>query len=216
MPKDFSLHNMVKDLFYIANPTFVHEWLFKIAPLRPGLTMLEPGCGAGKFGLAYSIRGVAAYMFDIDDEVVRYATRLKLALGVLLARELAATIYIGDLFQVRTDTAFKYDLVFAEGTAQHWTDERRQGCIDRMAAWCKPGGIVAIAGNNGLLPHEQEADNSFRFTYQGMPPKRKCFSPTELEERMEKAGLVDVRMEPLGGTWENAPLIGGDGRKVGV
>ena len=216
MPKDFSLPNMVKDLEYTVNGTFVHQWLFRVCPPRPGLprlTMLEPGSGSGKFGLAYALQGAEVTLLDIDHEVVDYCTRILQALEVLLSHPVRANVWRRDIFELEMAPDM-FDLVFNEGVPQHWTDEeKRQGCIDRMARWARPGGLVVIVGNNGHNRREQETDRSFQFTYEGMPPTRRCFTREELEERMARAGLKDVQVAPLGGTWELATLLGAYGRK---
>ena len=83
-----------------------------------------------------------------------------------------------------------------------------------MAGWAKPGGVVVIVGNNGHNRREQETDRTFKFTYEGMPPTRKCFTREELEERMTRAGLTEVQVVPLGSPlWTEATLLGAYGRK---
>lgn len=220
MPKDFSLPNMVQDLHYAVNGTYVHQWLHSVCPPREGLTVLEPGCGCGKFGLSYALKGAHVTLFDIDQEVVEYCHRLKKALDVL--REgafhfapfpLSTEIMVADLF-TQGPYAHTANLVFNEGVPQHWPDEEhRQGCINRMATWAKPGGLVVIVGNNGNNPRELETDRSMKFTYEGMPPQRKCFTSLELVQRLEKAGLRQVQTAYLGGGPGDAILIAGWGRK---
>ena len=212
MPKDLSLPNMVKDLDYIVNGTYVHQWLHQVCPPRPGLRVLEVGAGSGKFSLSYALKGAEAYLFDIDPQAVEYCQRLNDALVALVGQLLPTSIFRADLFGPVGLPEEWADLVFNEGVPQHWPDEeRRQGCIDRMARWSRD--LVVIMGNNGLNPHEQDIDRSFSFKYQGMPPQRKCFTPDELKERMERAGLKDVQAFPLDGTWQKATLFGAYGRK---
>ena len=206
MGKDFSLANLVRDLDYAVNGTFVHQALFHICPPRAGLTVLEPGCGSGKFGLSYALRGCAKVtMFDIDPSVVDYARRLMAALEALRAGPVPAEINTGDIFKMPYDTGL-FDLVMNEGIPQHWPDEeRRQMCINEMARVSRS--IVAIIGNNGVNPREQEIDRTFQFGYVGMPQTRKCFTPEELLERMKRAGLFDLKAQALDGNWENARLF---------
>jgi len=57
-------------------------------------------------------------------------------------------------------------------------------------------------------------DKSFDFTYEGMPPRRKCFTPDELEMRLKKAGLKGIKVEGITpGRIEDSYLIGGYGYK---
>ena len=132
-------------------------------------------------------------MIDVDDEVLEYSRRLHDGLTGLMGfkRKPGAppTRYKNcSLFEMPQTWTNRFDLVFAEGTAQHWVDEKlRQGCIDEMTRVSK--GIVLIMGNNGLREEEQHVDEVFNFTYAGMPPHRKCFTPDELEIIFVKAGL---------------------------
>ncbi len=214
MPKDFSLANLMRDLEYIVYGTNVHKWLYEICNPIACSSVLEPGCGSGKLGLAYALVGCPATLIDIDKDCIKYASRLKATLDALLNTQLRASISEGDIHKLPFGDN-SYEFVFNEGVPQHWTEENdRQGAINEMARVCKTSGTVAIIGNNGLSPKEQEIDKTFRFGYKGMPPNRMCFTPDELKNRMEKAGLVDIKMEPLGtDNWNTAVLFGAYGRK---
>jgi len=212
MSKDFSIQNLFHDLEYIIFPTEAHAFLFRIFPPHEGALILEPGCGSGKFSLSYALAGCETIMLDIDPEVVNYARRLRGALNSLAGSPLPTQIRVGNIHRMKfADNTF--DLVMNEGCSQHWTDEqKRQGSIDQMARVSRD--FVIVMGNNGLREEEQEADKSFDFTYKGMPPRRKCFTPDELEMRLKRAGLKHVNVEPVTpGRIEDSYLIGGFGRK---
>ncbi len=212
MPKDFSIQNLFRDLEYTIFGTEVHQFLFRIAPLGEGALVLEPGCGCGKFGLAYALRGCEVILLDIDHEVVNYARRIRGALNSLLGFPLPVQIKVGNIHRMHF-AGNSFDVVFNEGVPQHWPDEeKRQGSIDQMVRVSRD--YVIVIGNNGLREEEQEADRSFDFTYKGMPPRRKCFTPDELETRLKKAGLKKVNVEGISpGKIEDSILIGGYGRK---
>jgi len=212
MPKDFSLQNLFRDLEYTIFGTEVHSFLFRIAPLGDESVVLEPGCGCGKFGLAYAMRGCEVILLDIDHEVVNYARRIRGALNSLLGFPLPVQIRVGSIFSMRLSNS-SFDLVFAEGLSHHWTDERRrQGSIDQMVRVSKD--TVVVIGNNGGNPIEVEKYRNVEFQYKGMPPKAKFFTPDELEMRLKKAGLKRVQVEGISpGKIEDSVLIGGYGRK---
>ena len=212
MPKDFALPNLFKDLEYIIYGTEVHALLWKILPPGEGVMVLEPGCGSGKFGLNYALGGSEVIMLDIDPQVIEYTRRLRGALNALVGFPLATQIKVGSIHRMKfADNSF--DVVFNEGVPQHWPDEdRRQGSIDQMVRVSRDW--VVIIGNNGLREEEQKADQEFSFTYLGMPPKRKCFTPDELSMRLKKAGLKKIQVEPVTpGKPEDSYLIAGWGRK---
>lgn len=220
MPKEASLANLMQDLNYIVYGTYVHDELFKICPPHKGLRVCEPGCGSAKFAIAYALHGSDIYAFDIDKTAVAYACRLRDALKALIGQfEFYPTITEGNIFKIPQSWNDEFDLVFNEGVPQHFLDERREVCIKNMVRITKPGGMVVIIGNNGLNSHEQWIDENFEFKYEGMPPKRKCFTPDELEELMRKAGLQSISCNPLHDmgygriSWEEARLIIASGVK---
>jgi len=184
MPKSFELKALFQDLEYTIFGTEAHSWLFKVFPPQEGALILEPGCSCGKFGLAYAMRGCEVILMDIDGEVVNYARRIRGALNSLLGSPLPVQIKVGNIHRLHyTDNTF--DLVFAEGLSHHWIDEeRRQGSINQMARVSK--GYVIMIGNNGANPHEVEKYKDVEFTYKGMDPHAKFFTPEELEMRLRK------------------------------
>jgi len=211
-----TLANLMTDLNYIIQGTYVHEFLLTLFPPRGGAKILEPGCGSSKFTVAYALKDCQTWAIDIDPEVIKYAKRLAKALDDLTGGFLYPPIIkLGDIHHLDfPDNAF--ELVFNEGVPQHWPDEeRRQGAINEMARVSRD--MVIIIGNNGLNPREQEVDRTFQFGYFGMPPTRRCFTPDELGSRMRSAGLVDISVVGIGGTLDNtapsAVLLAGYGRK---
>jgi SAM-dependent methyltransferase len=147
-------------------------------------------------------------------QVVGYAQILCRAIEVLIGSFAVPPIIAqGDIFNMTEVWTDYFDLVFNEGVPQHWPeDEKRQKCINEMVRVTRPGGTVIIIGNDGTNPDEQKIDESFNFEYMGMPPKRRCFTPMELKDKMVAAGLKDVGIEKLR-AGPNLALIGGYGRK---
>jgi len=211
MPKDFSLQNLFRDLEYIIFGTEVHSFLFRICPPKEGMLILEPGCGSGKFSLSYALAGCEVIMIDIDSEMVTYARRLRGALNSLVGSPLPVQIRVGNIHRMHfADNSF--DLVFNEGVPHHWPDEkRRQGSIDQMSRVSKD--MVIVIGNNGANPQQAHKAGVEEFGYKGMPSKTHFFTPEELETRLKKAGLKQVQVEPISGSFEESMLIAGYGRK---
>lgn len=214
MPKDFKLTNLFKDLEYILYGTEPYAFLTRLFPPREGAIVLEPGCGCGKFGLSYALQGCEVILLDYDPEVVKYARRLRGALNALLDFPLPVLIKVGNIHRMRFAPS-TFDLVFNEGVPQHWTtDAHRQAAIDNMARVSRD--MVIVMGNNGANPQQVKEDDTATFTYKGMMPKRKCFTPEELEMRLKRAGLKNVGVEPVTpGPIENSYLLAGWG-KVGA
>ena len=212
MPKEMKISNLFKDLEYTVFGTEAHQFIITRAPLGEEKMSLELGCGCGKFSINFAMLGTETILVDIDPEVITYARRIRGAVNALLGYPLPIQIKLGNLFNLRV-TRESFDLVFNEGVPQHWTDEqKRQGCINIMANLSKD--MVMVIGNNGLREEEQRVDESFDFSYKGMPLRRKCFTPDELEMRLKKAGLKRVQVEGVTpGRIEDSYLIGGYGYK---
>ena len=211
MPKDFSIQNLFQDLEYTIFGTEAHARLHELFPPHEGAMVLEPGCGCGKLGLSYAMGGCEAILLDVDPEVAAYARRLRGALNSLIGHPLPVQIRIGNILRMHfKDESF--DLVFNEGVPQHWSDGQRQESINQMVRVAK--GMIIIIGNNGANPHEAEEDGTRRFTYMGMPPVRKCFTPDELESSLKRAGLKGIQVGPVTpGRIEDSILLIGWGRK---
>jgi len=212
MPKNFDIQNLFRDLEYTLFGTEAHAFLFKIFPPGENKRVLEAGCGSGKFGIAYALEGCDVTMIDVDKQVLAYARRVRNAANSLNGHTSLTHIGPGSIHRMQY-LYNPFDLVFNEGVPQHWTtEELRQGSINQMVKVSRD--TVIVMGNNGLREEEQYVDKSFDFTYEGMPPRRKCFTPDELEMRLKKAGLKGVNVEPVSpGRIEDSYLIAGWGMK---
>jgi len=205
------INNLYKDLGHVIRGIWLHEFLFNLVPPE-GAVVLEPGCGSGKMGIHYALKGASVYMVDFDPSMLEYARRLREAAQILAGRHLHVTIRHATIHKLSYADG-NFDLVYNEGVPHHWPDEeRRQGSINEMARVSR--GWVCVIGSNALcaatLIMAKETDHS----YEGMPPKQKPFTPTELGERLSRAGLVLVDVVPANGpSWEQSPLLVGWGRK---
>ena len=233
--KILSEEGLAKDLQYVLHGIDVHHVLASICPPQYGIRMLEAGCGSGKLGVWFALRGAAVFLLDIDPQAIEYAKNLW-----LLAR--AATPVTGSYsdphFQVGSVLALPFpdasvDFCFNEGVPQHWGfnshDTRRQRCLNEMVRVTKPGGHVCIIGTNGHCPAAVEMANTTDHTYKGMPPRQKPWTREELTQRLILAGLdrntvkdwpVEITSNPFTGApgylesaWERAHLLAGWGQK---
>lgn len=88
--------------------------------------------------------------------------------------------------------------VFANGLNEHFLDPLRQNLIEEMVRTTKPEGIVAIIVPNKLNPFNtvNKIVSERRGTWEYGP--QYDFTPNELLERMEKAGLKDLKTYGVG------------------
>lgn len=209
--------NLNKDLSYIIHGTNLHAVYAYACPPKPGLKILEPGCGSGKFGISYALTGGDVTLLDIDPEVIKYAQELNRRAVNATGRSTSISFVTGSLFDL--DKLFgqnAFDFVFNEGLVHHWPDPQRQDCLDQMAAVVRHGGVVCTVCSNALCPDMMDYAGRIEHTYMGMPPKQTPLTPEELGERLEKAGLArhSIKLSPVGTEhWNEAVLIAGWGTK---
>jgi len=223
-----------KDLQYLLRGIDCHGVLAEICPPRYGMQVLEPGCGSGKLGLWFAMRGCLVTLLDIDPQALEYARRLD---GMARTNP-SQYIHWDDPKRVKfvegsilhlpyEDSVF--DFVFNEGVPHHWglsgSDWRRQRAINEMVRVTAIGGWTAVIGSNALCPQTTEMAQKTEHTYLGMPPKQRPFKPAELAERLLKAGLAreTVQVRPVFFGWgrpdeslyfHDTPLLVGYGRKL--
>ncbi|GEM_PF-4172538 len=215
--KPITEQGLEKDLSYILQGTAAHQVFAVACPPKAGIKVLEPGCGSGKFGLSYAAAGAEVVLMDIDDGVLDYARALQRKLEAYLGRNLCVTILQGNLHRLVVRFGRnRFDYVLNEGLAHHWSDWRRQSCLNQMVAVTKPGGVVCTMCSNALCPVMLDYANRIEHTYEGMPPHQQPLHPEELAARLARAGLdsKSIFVAPVGtDSWEDSMLIAGWGRK---
>ena len=109
-----------------------------LAPhLRPGMSVLDVGCGPGTItvDLARRVAPGTVVGLDLAEEPLGEARELA-------AREaVAATFRVGDVYALDAEDD-SYDVVHAHQVLQHLTDP--VAALREMARVCRPGGLVAV------------------------------------------------------------------------
>ena len=214
-----------KDLQYVLHGIECHQVLAAVCPPRPGLQVLEAGCGSGKLGVWFALRGCDVTLLDVDDQALRYASELCRRAGQAIGKEVDVELCLGSVLNLPhgqlvargldwTDT---FDFVFNEGVPHHWGfkshDTRRQHCLNEMVRVTKPGGWVCVIGSNGHCPATVKMAETTNHTYPGMPARQLPWTRKELEDRRRGAGLRFTESKPVGGAWEDSLLLAGWGQK---
>ena len=230
-----------KDLQYILHGIDCHQVLATVCPPRSGLQVLEAGCGSGKLGIWYAVRGAECTLLDVDDAALAYASELCRLVGqasgkvvdVELCHGSVLSMPHGQLVARGLDWTDTFDFVFNEGVPHHWGfkshDTRRQRCLNEMARVTRRGGWVCVIGSNGHCPATVKMAETTDHTYPGMPPRQLPWTREELAQRLKKAGLdaetvkvwpVEITSNPFRGdagymesAWGRAPLLAGWGQK---
>ncbi|MCA8933266.1 MAG: class I SAM-dependent methyltransferase [Rhodospirillaceae bacterium] len=119
-----------------------------IAAVRPGLKVLEVGCGLGHDLCWTALRGATSVGIDIKSEMTGFAEQLL----ALVRREIDATIAV-DIRHTNLmamDPAEQFDFIYMKDTLHHL--EPRAEVIDKLASLLAPGGHILIVEPNAWNP----------------------------------------------------------------
>ncbi|MBB0247358.1 methyltransferase domain-containing protein, partial [Streptomyces alkaliphilus] len=126
-----------------------HRWrtagnsaAYLLPHLRPGMTLLDVGCGPGTITLDLAERVAPGTVVGIDPapEVVEVARREATARGAASGNARFMTGDITDPEGIGPSTGF--DVVHAHQVLQHLADP--VGALRAMLRLCGPGGVVAV------------------------------------------------------------------------
>lgn len=111
---------------------------FLLPHLRPGMRLLDCGCGPGSItcGLAQAIAPGDAIGLDLSPSQVARARALAAALGVTNLH-----VLVGDAYRLPFADA-SFDVVFAHNVLEHLRDPL--AALREMRRVLRPGGLVAI------------------------------------------------------------------------
>ncbi|MFZ5433866.1 MAG: SAM-dependent methyltransferase [Calditrichota bacterium] len=166
----------------------VTDFCFQMLALKPGMTVLDLGCGAGFQAHLLAERGVRVHGIDISPPLVRHANR------IAKKRKLSATFSVGDMrdFEVKEP----FDRVVVLGMSFGFgTDDENIASLNNIHRAVKPGGKILLTGlhpyspSNHTGPEWMETEDGF----------------------LVHRGEFDPLTSRLGGSWE---LVRPDGKIV--
>lgn len=160
--------------------------------IRPRDTVLELGAGTAKLSMHVAAHMVDTQLtaMDIDPAALDYQIKVLRAFeGASGHRILNLNLKQGDLFNSGFPRE-SFEVVFSEGVVEHWTDEKRQKCIDVHADLAKR--CVLIITTNGDNPEATAKATSTEQEYVGMEPYEGPYTKDELKEKMVDSGLTKV------------------------
>lgn len=215
--KKFSEEALLKDLNYLVQGIDCHYILALARKPEPGIKVLEPGCGSGKLGLRYAMRGAQVVLLDIDPGAIYYTTQLGKKLDSMFEEKFLYETVLGSVLELPfPDNTF--DFVFNEGVPHHFgyegSDTRREKCFQEMARVTKSKGVVCVIGSNAHCPAIVEMAEKTEHTYMEMPKRQKPFTRVELIQQLQDVGLVGIKCMPVSSSsWSDSFLIAGWGVK---
>lgn len=115
---------------------------------RPGLRLLEVGCGCGTESLWLAMHGADVLGIDVRGDRVETARRRAEVMAGHLGRPVTAEFRRAGLLDVAGDAG--YDAVWMEQAFHHL--EPRDAVVRHLARLLKPGGKLVISEANGWNP----------------------------------------------------------------
>lgn len=113
---------------------YEHKLALTQAHLRPGMRLLEIGCGTGSTALAHAPHVASIDAVDVSDAMLDIARGKAEAAGIG-----NVTFRQGDVDTLQAQ-AEGYDALLALSVLHLLPD--RRGALSRMVAWLKPGGLL--------------------------------------------------------------------------
>jgi ubiquinone/menaquinone biosynthesis C-methylase UbiE len=177
-----------------------------------GKRVLEVGCGSGFAVQLFAEAGADVSARDLTPWAVE-TTRRRLA-----AFDLEADVQQGDGERLELEDA-QFDLVFSWGVIHHSSDMDR--ALRELVRVLRPGGTIVLMVYNRrslfygvykALQHAQPIAQRVGLHFEGARTGDteglivRHFTPAELVEKLEHAGLEDVRVQPYGQDSELLPL----------
>jgi 2-polyprenyl-3-methyl-5-hydroxy-6-metoxy-1,4-benzoquinol methylase len=154
------------------------------AGLRPGMTVLELGCGTGVFTERFAKTGVRLVAIDVSDELIAAARRRTGASAHVdfLCQEFE-TMHAGQ----------RFDAILGSSVLHHLEEHR---ALAQMRLLLNPGGVMSFAEPNMLNPQvflERHARQWFHY----VSPDETAFVRWKLAHSLRSAGFVDIEITPF-------------------
>ncbi len=168
--------------------------LFASWGIGDGTSLLQAGSGVGKSGIAEALMAKCQVtLLDYSSHALESA---RLVVHHLAERYPPVRSRVNFFQGALEDLPFEncYDVTFNEGVLEHWfEDQERVQIIRHMAKATKPGGKVIV-----FVPNQRNrfyrACIAKVSQFHSIVPPEKAFNCDELKQKMEEAGLTDVRV----------------------
>jgi SAM-dependent methyltransferase len=117
--------------------------VIQAAGLRPGQRVLEVGCGMGRYTLLLAEHGLQVTGMDLSPVLLAWLRKYS-------PEAIKIPLFSADLLELPISPAVKFDVVFGGFMLHHLHDI--QACLNAVAQWVRPGGVVAFLEPNPYNP----------------------------------------------------------------
>jgi 2-polyprenyl-3-methyl-5-hydroxy-6-metoxy-1,4-benzoquinol methylase len=161
------------------------ELISSAAGLRPGIEVLEIGCGTGVFTDKFAQSGAHITAVDISEELLKLARARNLPMTV--------TYILSPFEELHLDKPF--DTIIGSSILHHLVIESALAQIYNML---KPGGVMSFAEPNMLNPQVLLQKNiPWLKSRMGDSKDETAFFQHNLKEQMRKVGFIETKITPL-------------------
>lgn len=181
------------------------EFLVDALDLRPGMRVLDVGCGPGRHALALARRGVRVHGVDLSD------TFVALARDAARREQLDARFDVVDVRDLAFDAQYDAAICLCQGGFGLLGGEDEEGVLRRIVNAVRPGGAVALSAFSAYFALRFQEDGESFDAATGVVHERStvrddngnerefdlwttCFTARELRMLADAAGLVDVEV----------------------
>lgn len=159
-------------------------WIATQAGLKPGLRVLEIGCGSGVFTEFFAATGATILAVDISEDLLALARQRGLP---------GSVTFVCTAFE-RLEAGAPFDAVVGSSVLHHLDVDAALGRMLRLLA---PGGNMAFAEPNMLNPQIfVQSHVPYLRRRMGYSPDETAFWRWQIGGQLAKAGFVDVRVVP--------------------
>jgi len=113
--------------------------------LKPGMRVLDAGCGSGWFTKTFCELGMSTTALDYSPSAVRLAQKLSGGRAQCLNDDLLDP-------QLPARVAERFDLIMTDGLFEHFSAADQRRIMDNLRALCAAGGHIATFVPNLLSP----------------------------------------------------------------
>ncbi len=121
------------EYYWGKEPADFLDKLIALVPPRPGLKVLDIGCGEGKDAVYMAEKGYDVTAFDLTESGIRKTLRLAAERGVNVRA------FTADINDFRLEEEF--DIIYSTGTVQYLADENIPGFFRKVMHMTRPGGL---------------------------------------------------------------------------
>lgn len=161
------------------------DWIMQAAVLKPGMHVLEIGCGTGNFTESFAKSGAQITALDISEELLIAARK----------RSLPGTVTFVCMPFESLGLDESFDAVIGSSVLHHLDIEL---ALTEIYHLLRPGGVMAFAEPNMLNPQVMvEMTVPWIKERMGVSPDEKAFFRWEIKRLMRETGFAEIAITPL-------------------